>query len=86
MGVAQLNELARVPEPALGQSARRGGLSFRPGNEALLSFTPIGRVVSWDLDPQMWREQACLVAGRTLSDAEARLYLGDDTTARPCDV
>jgi WD40 repeat protein len=61
------------------------GLSFRPGDEALLSFTPIGRVVSWELDPRVWREQACRVTGRTLSEPESQLYLGDDAPARPCD-
>jgi WD40 repeat protein len=61
------------------------GLSFVPGGETLLSFTPIGRVVSWDLAPRVWRERACVVAGRTLTETESRLYLGARSGARPCD-
>jgi WD40 repeat protein len=61
-------------------------LTFVGDGRALLSFTPTGRVVRWDLDPRSWRRQACTVAGRTLTPAEVSLYLSGTATARPCEA
>jgi hypothetical protein len=56
-------------------------------------FTPDGRRVTgnglfgavlWDVDPDSWQEKACLAAGRNLTRAEWREYLGDEPYRRTC--
>jgi hypothetical protein len=37
----------------------------------------------WSLDPVIWRERACEIAGRSLTDAEVREYLPNNPDAPP---
>ena len=52
---------------------------LRPDGSALALDPPDGQstgAVAWDLDPQAWREAACLEAGRNLTEAEWEQYIG----------
>ena len=52
---------------------------LRPDGLALALDPPDGvwtGAVAWDLDPQVWREAACLEAGRNLTEAEWEQYIG----------
>ena len=56
------------------------------------AFSPDGKLLAvagvetlamlWDVDPAVWRRQACAVAGRNLSREEWRLYLPPGTPYR----
>ena len=37
----------------------------------------------WEVDPAVWRERACSIAGRNLSREEWKLYLPAGTSYRP---
>jgi hypothetical protein len=39
---------------------------------------------SWDLDPDVWQRKACRAAGRNLTGAEWREYLGDEAYRATC--
>jgi hypothetical protein len=66
-----------------------GGVFFDP------QFTPDGRSLvgnglfgasRWDMDPAVWRERACLAAGRNLTVAEWTEYIGETEPYQPtCD-
>jgi WD40 repeat protein len=68
---------------ALGRSFPGAG----PEDNLAAKFTPDGRrlfIVSltgqawvWDVDPASWERRACQIAGRSLTQAEWRLYLLD---------
>lgn len=62
------------------------------GLPGLPSFSPDGTVIAtpssrgsllWSLDPAIWRERACVIAGRSLTDAEVREYLPNEPDAPP---
>ena len=36
----------------------------------------------WDVDPAVWRERACTIAGRNLTPEEWRLYMPSGTDYR----
>ena len=58
------------------------------------AFSPDGKVLAtpgvdahgmlWDVDPAVWRERACAIAGRNLTRAEWRLYLPGTAYRETC--
>ncbi|HUP85975.1 MAG TPA: protein kinase [Acidimicrobiales bacterium] len=58
--------------------------AFSPDGNTL--FTPVvdGSIVRWDLRPSEWVRAACRLAGRDLTRAEWREYLGDASYRRTC--
>jgi WD40 repeat protein len=74
----------------LGEPFPVGDFIFEP------HFTADGREVignglflgwaAWDVDPDVWQQQACLASGRNLTEAEWNEYLGPDEPYRAtCD-
>lgn len=59
-----------------------GRLSFDPGS-AVLARSGTSTTSLWDLDPAVWREAACEIAGRNLTPAEQREYLPNDADPPP---
>jgi hypothetical protein len=58
---------------------------FTPDGRALLGNGLFG-ASRWDMDPELWCEQACLAAGRNLTQAEWVEYIGETEPYRPtCD-
>jgi hypothetical protein len=72
--------IGAIPADTPG-SVREGFL--RPDGRAVLANGRLG-VVEWDLDPDRMAEAACELAGRNLSRAEWRTYLGDQPYRRTC--
>jgi WD40 repeat protein len=68
-----------VGEPFPGFPVR---LSFDPGS-TVLARSGTSTTSLWDLDPAVWREAACEIAGRNLTPAEQREYLPNDPAPPP---
>jgi WD40 repeat protein/class 3 adenylate cyclase len=51
--------------------------TFSPSGDRLVTTGLDRATVSWTLDPNQWRDGACAVAGRELTDAEWSQYLPD---------
>jgi hypothetical protein len=45
--------------------------------DLVYSVSGVGKLWQWDLDATRWAEQACLVANRSLTQAEWELFLPD---------
>lgn len=51
--------------------------AFSPSGDRLVTTGLDRATVSWTLDPEQWRDAACGIAGRELTDAEWKQYLPD---------
>ena len=51
--------------------------TFSPSGDRLVTTGLNQATVSWTLDPERWREAACAIAGRELTEGEWRQYLPD---------
>jgi WD40 repeat protein len=51
--------------------------TFSPSGDRLVTTGLDGATVSWTLDPDRWRDAACAIAGRELTEGEWRQYLPD---------
>jgi WD40 repeat protein len=51
--------------------------AFSPSGDRLVTTGLDRATVSWTLDPDQWRDAACAIAGRELTNAEWRQYLPD---------
>ncbi len=51
--------------------------AFSPSGDRLVTTGLDHATVSWTLDPDQWRDAACAIAGRDLSEGEWRQYLPD---------
>jgi WD40 repeat protein len=59
-----------------------GPLSFGP-DSTVLALPGTGGTSLWTIDPTVWRERACEIAGRNLTPAERHVYLPNDPDAPP---
>jgi WD domain, G-beta repeat len=57
-------------------------LAFSPSGTRLASGHSSGRVILWNIAPDLLRERACRIAGRSLTDAEQVRFLGASDRAR----
>ena len=58
--------------------------SIAPDGQTLVTPVVDGSVVEWDLRPTTWLRAACGLAGRDLTEAEWRQYLGDEPYRGTC--
>ena len=70
-----------VGEPFLGYPTSNP--SFSPDGLTMATPSSGSTTLLWSLDPAIWRERACEIAGRNLTDAERREYLPNDVDAPP---
>jgi len=49
--------------------------AFTPDGRRLFIVSSTGQAWVWDTDPSSWERRACQIAGRSLTEAEWRLYL-----------
>lgn len=54
---------------------RGGAPSFSPDGKRLATSRPEGGINIWDVDPAVWKQRACELAGRNLSQMEWAKYL-----------
>jgi WD40 repeat protein len=69
-----------VGEPLAGLAAVSP--SFSPDGTTMATSS-LSNTLLWNLDPAIWRERACEIAGRNLTDAEVREYLPNNPDAPP---
>jgi hypothetical protein len=56
--------------------------SFSPDGTTMATSS-LSNTLLWSLDPVIWRERVCEIAGRSLTDAEVREYLPNNPDAPP---
>jgi WD40 repeat protein/predicted Ser/Thr protein kinase len=49
--------------------------AFSPGGKSLVVVYGTGDGIAWDVDPAVWRDRACAIAGRSLSETEWQEFL-----------
>ena len=88
-GVARLWDVARrapfgAPLPGIG--GEDGSLAdiLSDGRHLVVS-SPTGRAWVWPLEADVWKDRACAVAGRTLTEREWELYLPGEPYDPACD-
>ncbi len=59
--------------------------AFSPSGDRLVTTGLDRATVSWTLDPDHWRDAACAIAGRELTEGEWRQYLPDRDPYPLCD-
>jgi WD40 repeat protein/DNA-binding SARP family transcriptional activator len=61
-------------------------VTFAPdGRHLFAAYGDDGQVLRWDIDPASWRERACSIAGRNLTQDEWERFLPDRPYRRTCD-
>jgi len=60
------------------------GLGFSPDGKHLYSSSTDGALRRWDVDPDSWGDQICVLAGRNLTQAEGERYLPDTPYEKTC--
>ena len=74
----------RLGDPLVGPTDIVSGLAFTTDGTQLLAGSSDNTTTLWDVDPLSWERRACAEAGRTLSKAEWRQYLGSRSYQPPC--
>jgi WD40 repeat protein len=60
--------------------------AFSPDGDTLFTPAADGLVVAWDLRPPSWVDAACRLAGRNLTEAEWRQYVGAQQYHQTCEL
>ena len=68
----------RIGEPLAGHTNSVRSVAFSPDGGTLASASQDGTVLLWDLNPPSWKARAGRLAGRNLSLAEWKKYIGPD--------
>jgi WD40 repeat protein len=71
-----------LPGPQCGQCLNTA--EFDPSGTHLAALYANGTGLVWDIDPELWKERACVVAGRTLTLDEWRELLPDRSYEPAC--
>jgi hypothetical protein len=58
------------------------GFSFSPDGNTMVTQSATSTLL-WSLDPAIWRERACEITGRSLTDAEMHEYLPNEADPLP---
>jgi WD40 repeat protein len=67
--IASLRQIGSpLPGPQCGQCLSVAG--FNPSGSQLVAVYANGAGLVWDTDPELWKQRACAVAGRTLTREE----------------
>jgi WD40 repeat protein len=79
-----LNTHALIGSVLSGHGAQVNGIVFADHDRTLVTGAGDGTVAFRDLDPLGWRRQACAIAGRNLTKAEWRQFLGKSEYRKTC--
>lgn len=74
----------RLGPPLAWPGGRFFALAFHPDGTTVATGAEDGRLVSWDVDPQSWRRQACRIANRNLAYDEWTRAIGEEPYRRTC--
>jgi WD40 repeat protein len=69
-------------EPSIELPFLAPGNAFSPDGKLLAIAGVEDRAMLWHIDPTVWRQRACAIAGRNLNREEWRLYLPPGTPYR----
>jgi WD40 repeat protein len=65
-----------APLPLIGHEKPAYALAFSPDGRRLLAGDGNRRVFLWEIDPGLWRERACALVNRNLTEDEWRSHVG----------
>lgn len=70
--------------PLTGHTAVVTSVAFSPDNKTLASGSFDGTIILWDVSLDSWRNRACALAGRNLTEDEWQQYLPDEPYRETC--
>jgi len=72
----------RLGEAVADSGGSVTGLAFSPDGRWLGSGGFVSGAVVWDLRPEVWQRQACVIANRNLDETEWKRLIGDNAPYR----
>jgi len=76
--------LVRSITSLIGHSDSVQSLAFTSGGKTLISSSYDGSAILWNLDYESWRELACNIVNRNLTQEEWEVYLPNEPYRETC--
>jgi FOG: WD40 repeat len=74
-----------LDSPLVGHTSQVVGTAFTHDGKHVATTSFDGSTRLWDVDPHSWVTHACKIAGRNLTRAEWKQYLGERPYERTCE-
>jgi WD40 repeat protein len=71
--------------PLTGHSDAVWGVAFSPDGKTLASGSGDDTIILWDVNVEAWKERACRIANRNLTQAEWQQYMGESPYHKTCE-
>ena len=70
-----LNSPKPIGQPLVGHTAGVIDVAFHPDGQMLVSSGYDSAIILWDISTKVWKERACRMAGRNLTQSEWEQYM-----------